>query len=125
MPGLERGMFLFYVGTSAENLQTAQAELFKEIAAVKKEGISDEELQSAKNQLIGAYKVWLQRTQDVAAKAAADEVCGADYLNYQKFEGRVRHITKECVARAARKYLDDYSYVLLTIKGEIGEDKGI
>ena len=111
-------MFIFYVGTSKENLETAKNELFKEIGLIKKDGITDEELLSAKKELTGAHKMWLQKIQNVASKAAADELCGAGYLNYTKFENRINHVTKECVVRAARKYLDDYSYVLLTIKGD-------
>ncbi len=117
LPGLERGMFIFYIGTSKENLDAAKNELFKEIALIKKDGVTDEELLSAKKELTGAHKMWLQKIQNVASKAAADELYGADYLNYTKFENRINHVTKECVVRAARKYLDDYSYVLLTIKG--------
>lgn len=118
LPGLERGMFILYVGTSRENLDAAKNELFKEIGLIKKDGITNEELLSAKKELAGAHKMWLQKIQDVASKAATDELSGADYLNYTKFEDRINRITKECVSRAARKYLDDYSYVLLTVKGK-------
>lgn len=118
LPGLERGMFVFYIGTAKENLNTAKDELFNEIGLIKKEGVTDEELRSAKKELSGAYKIWLQRTQDIAIRAATDELSGADHLDFMKFEERVKHITKECVDRAARKYLDDNSYVLLTIRGQ-------
>jgi zinc protease len=116
--GLERGMFIFYIGTSKENLEAAKNELFKEISLIKRDGIMGKELADAKKELIGSHRIWLQKIQDVASRAATDEACGADYLNYTKFEDRINHITKECVLRAARKYLDDHSYVLLTIKGK-------
>jgi len=117
LPGLERGMIIFYVGTTKKNLQTARTRILKELARLKKEGITSEELRSAKNQLIGFHQMGLQRVQDVARRITADELYGLGHGNYLKYGKRINHITRECVLRAAKKYLRDDSYVLLTIEG--------
>ncbi|MCM8781622.1 MAG: insulinase family protein [Candidatus Omnitrophica bacterium] len=115
--GIENGLIIFYIATTKENLNIATTELFKEIELLKNEGVSDGELRAAKNELIGLQRMWLQRSQDVAMRAALDELYGLGYDNFLKYEERIRRITKECVLRAAKKYLTTDSYVLLILKG--------
>lgn len=115
--GIEPGMIIFYIGTTKENLETVKRELFKEIELFKKEGLIDEELASSKSELIGLQKIGLQKIQNVALQASLDELYGLGYDNFLKYENRIRHITKECVQRAARKYLRPDSYVLVVLRG--------
>lgn len=117
LPGIEPGMIIFYIGTTKENLKTATEELFKEIEGLKKDGVDDEELKSAKSELVGLHQMSLQKIQDVTSRISVDELYGLGYDNLLRFEDRIKHITKECVVRAARKYLSSDSYVLVTIKG--------
>ncbi|MDD5449704.1 MAG: pitrilysin family protein [Candidatus Omnitrophica bacterium] len=118
IPGIEPGMIVFYIGTTNRNLALARDELFKEIELFTREGISDEELRSAKSELIGHRGMRLQKTADIAAEVSLNELFGLGYDNYLKYEERINHITKECALRAAKKYLNNYSYVLLTMEGQ-------
>jgi len=117
-PGIDTGMFIFYIATTKENLEIAKDELFKEISRLKKEGITAEEIRSSKKELIGLHQMGLQKIQDIALAASVGELYGLGYDNFLKYEDRINHITAECVVRAARKYLGDDSYVLLMIKGK-------
>jgi len=116
-PGIERGMIIFYIGTTNENLQRAEDELFKQIEILKTDGISDEELASAKSQLIGLHKIGLQKIQDVSMTAALGELYGLGWNNFLRYEKKITDVTKENVLNAAKKYLDSDSYVLLLVKG--------
>jgi len=116
-PGIDTGMIIFYAATTSENLETAKDALLKEISRLKKEGISAEELKSSRRELIGLHQMGLQKIRDIALTASVDELYGLGVDNLLKYEDRINHITKECVVRAARKYLGDNSYVLFMIKG--------
>lgn len=118
VPGIERGMIIFYAGTTRENLDRVKTELFNEIESLRKSGITDEELRAAKNELAGFQKISLQKIHNIGVNAALDELYGLGFKDFLNYEGRIRHITKECVVRAARKYLNPNSYALLLIKGK-------
>ncbi|MBI4335302.1 MAG: insulinase family protein [Candidatus Omnitrophica bacterium] len=117
IPGIEKGMIIFHIGTSNENLKTAKDELFNQIRILKTSGVSSEELRAAKTELAGLHQMGLQRPQDVAAKISSDELFGLGFDDLLQFERRINRVTKEAVMRAARKYLGENSYVLVTIKG--------
>lgn len=117
VPGLERGFVVFYVGTTKENMDMVRDELFKEIELLKKEGVTEEELRSAKNETVGLYRIGLQRSQDIGLKASLDELYGFRYDEYLKYDDRIGHITRQCLLRAARKYFNPNSYVLFMIRG--------
>ncbi len=123
IPGIERGLIVFYIGTTKENLETAREELFNEIGILKNKGVEARELKSARTELIGLQRIGLQRVQDVAMRASLDELYGSGYDDFLKYEDRIKHITKECILRAARKYLGDNSYVMVVIKGA-GKEAG-
>ncbi|MCX5715896.1 MAG: pitrilysin family protein [Candidatus Omnitrophica bacterium] len=115
--GIEPGMIVFYAGTTRKNIWTVKNEIFKEIERLKTEGITDEELKSAKSELIGLHKMGLQTIQDISMQAGLDELYGLGYDNTLKFEEMVTAVTKDTVLRTAQKYLKPDSYVLLTIEG--------
>ena len=115
--GIEPGMIMFYIATTKDKLATAKDTLLGEIDLLKKKGISGEELRAAKNELIGAHLMGLQKIQDAAVRAGIDELYGLGHDNLLKYEERIKRISADCVERAARKYLNDNSYVLLTVRG--------
>jgi len=122
--GVERGLIIFYIGTTKENLKTAKNELFKEIELLRTDGINDEELKSAKNELIGLHRIGLQRNQDVIMRATLDELYGLGFNNFREYEDKIRSVTKESVLQIARKYLDPNTYVLLIVEGTEQEVAG-
>ncbi|NQU74324.1 MAG: insulinase family protein [Candidatus Omnitrophica bacterium] len=115
--GIERGLIIFYIGTTKENLEIAKNELFKEIETLRADGINDEELEFAKSELIGLHRIGLQRSQDVIMRAALDELYGLGFNNFREYEDKIRGVTKESVLQAARKYLNPNAYVLLMMEG--------
>ncbi|MEI8175684.1 MAG: pitrilysin family protein [Candidatus Omnitrophota bacterium] len=117
IPGLEKGIIIFYIGTTRDKLTTAREELFKQIDLLTAHGITGDELRSASAELIGERRMHLQKVQDLAAQAALGSLYGIGYDDFLKYDDRIRHITKECVLRAARKYLRPNAYVLVSIKG--------
>jgi len=120
VPGIERGMIIFYIGTTKEHIAVAREELLKAIEGVQRDGVTSEELRYAKRELAGLHTISLQRIQDVSMQAALGELFGLGYDDFLKYEERVRHITRECVVRAARKYLDPHSYILVVVEGTKG-----
>jgi len=76
---VDPGFFAFYMGTSADKLDTAVADTLKEIAEVKKGGISQEEFERAKKCMIGTYEIGLQSNGAYADKMVYHELYGVGY----------------------------------------------
>jgi len=103
--GVDPGAFIFYVGTVRDKLKLAQRELLAEIRRLQEELISEEELERAKESLIGSRWIEWQRGVNMAAEVAADELLGVGYTEVYEFERKVRQVSREDIRRVARKYL--------------------
>ncbi len=76
---VDPGFFAFYMGTSADKLDTAVADTLKEIGEVKKGGVTQEEFERAKNWMIGTYEIGLQSNGSYADKMVYNELYGVGY----------------------------------------------
>ena len=82
---------------------------------LKKELISDEELQSAKEQLITSHRLALSTNQGLAQQATLDELYGLGFEHYRSYEKNIEEVTKEDIMAVASKYFDlNESVTLIT-----------
>ncbi|MBI5367845.1 MAG: insulinase family protein [Planctomycetes bacterium] len=103
---LEPGYFAFYIVTQPQNLEAAVAALRGEIETLKRDGVTDLELATAKNAVVGqAIGDW-QTNEAQAATVALDHLYGLGYLDHYRFPGRVEAVTREGILSAARQYFD-------------------
>jgi len=101
----EPGAFGVYLATKQENDQKAVAEIRKQLHKIQEETVSKEELDRAKNYLIGAYDLSLQTNQAQAGVLASYERYGLGYEDYWRWPERIQNVTAKQVRKAARKYL--------------------
>ena len=98
---------------------SAITEILKEMKNMREGVISDDELQLAKNYLIGSFSRSLESPQTIARFALNIERYGLPDDFYQNYLKNVSAITKQDIINAANKYLKpENAYIIVVGKGE-------
>ena len=114
---VDPGFFAFYMGTSADKLDTAVADTLKEIAGVKKGGITQEEFERAKKWMIGTYEIGLQSNGSYADKMVYNELYGVGYEETFSAPEKIAAVTLADVNRLAASVLDTGRYTIAILRG--------
>jgi len=105
LEGVDPGYMAVYMGTGPEKLKRALAGVRRELARIRREGITADELDRARRYLVGSYEIDLQRSSAQAATLAFNERYGLGVQEYRAYPEKILAVTAEEVLRAARKYL--------------------
>ncbi len=111
MIGIDPGLIYFYIGTEPQKVDEAEREILLEIEKIRKEGITVEELERARNGLLGDRKMQKQNLGSLAMMAALDELYGLGYDFSEKLEASYGTVTSQQVQAAAQKYLSQPSII--------------
>jgi zinc protease len=111
----EPGKFEVVVQTKNEFAGIAVKEILAQMNTIRKEPITDEELEDAKLFLTGSFPMRLETSRRIADFLAVKEFynLGDDYI--EKYPEYINSVTKEDVLRVAQKYLDPENYVLVIV----------
>lgn len=101
MIGVDPGAFVFYAGTRPDKIDEIERLMSAELERVIQQGIRQEELDRARNQILAEYEMSLQDNGGLALKCALDELygCGYDYLF--TLDSRISKLVPEDIKRAA------------------------
>lgn len=116
MQGLVPGLFMFYLGTDPQKIESVKAALLDEIAKLAAEGLTQDELARAKKKLLGQMQIANQSNDSFGYMAALDELYGLGFGYYKTLERSVEAVTLEEVKRVAAKYFQEQPYVLATVR---------
>ena len=99
------GPLLVRAGVNADNVDRAIASIDTEVAGMARDGVTDEELTSAKRYLIGSIPRSLETNEGIAQflQTAEQFDLGLDYDS--RLPGLVQSVTADDVAEAARRTL--------------------
>ena len=114
--GLDPGYFAFFVGTTAKNVGLCEKELLAEVERLQRDGVTKEELERAKNSVIGQRKVKMQDNADLAMVAGVDELNGLGCDFFQTVDAKYRVVTLDDIKRVAAKYLGTPGRAVITVK---------
>jgi len=115
MAGLDTGAFGVYIGTSPDKKDQAIESAWRELYALRETPVSPEELEKAKNVIIGHYELNLQTHGAQAMEEALDEIYGLGQDFGHRYIHEISKVTAEDVMAAARKYILPERYVLVTV----------
>lgn len=113
--GVDTGFMLFYAATTKANLQESKRIVFDAINSVRENMVSDEELDSAKKELISSHKIFMQTNAANSFQGALDELYSIGYDNMYRYEQEIKKVKKEDIKLAADKYLDPNAYAEVII----------
>jgi len=112
---LDPGFIGVYMGTRPDKLDTAIQAVLRELRKVKEEGLTEDEVERAKQYLIGTFEIGLQTNGAQASTMSLDELYGIGFDYHQKYPEEIQKVKKEDVHRVAQKYfaLDAYSLAII------------
>lgn len=102
---LETAPFITYMGTAPTNTDIAIEGLSTEVERIAKETLTDEELQGAKNKLLGQYALGKQTNGEIAQTFGWYETLGLGVEFDQTFQAAIPPITPAMAQEVASKYL--------------------
>lgn len=117
-PGIEHGFFGIYIGTAPGKEAEAIEGIKNEIAKLLEKGINNNELNRAKNYLVGNFEIGLQQNTAQAAKIAFDEIYGLGWDGYKTYSDKIFAVTKEDVVKVSKKFINLDKYTLAIVKNE-------
>ncbi len=103
---MERGVVAMYVGTRAENVAEACEIIGRELASVRDQGISDEELARAKEHVKGRMVLGLEASGMRMMRLARSILFGVPLLSLDEMLERVERVTAEDVGELASELYD-------------------
>lgn len=119
VPGMEGGYFGVYIGTAPQKEKEALEAIREQLRLILK-GVEEQELERAKNYIVGSFEIGLQRNSAQAATVGFDELYGIGAYEYRKFPEKILAVTADDVARVAGKYINPEAAAVAILKPEEG-----
>jgi zinc protease len=116
--GIDTGSFGIYIGTSPDKKKEAIASVWQELNRIRSTPITKEELDKAKNLLLGQYDLSLQTNSAQALDMALSETYGLGLDFGNQYVQAITQITADDVLKAAAKYIQPEHYVEVKVGAE-------
>jgi zinc protease len=104
---LSPAQFVVYMGTAPENTAIALEGLQTEVDRLRTDSLTLEELQSAKNKILGQYALGKQTNSQIAQIFGWYEMLGLGIDFDTRFQEEISAVTLESVQKAAWQYLTE------------------
>lgn len=121
-PGVQPGLFGFYIACDTSKIDNAVEGLFREIGKVRSDSLTEKEVKDSINNLIGNHLIHLQSTWSRSENSALNTLYGLGYDYDAVYVKNIAKVTLQDVNRVANKYLNPENCAILKILPE-GEDK--
>ncbi|MBI3326949.1 MAG: insulinase family protein [Nitrospinae bacterium] len=105
LEGLDPFVFFIYLATSPEKVDAALEGIRAELAKVREQGVTPQEVERAKQYLVGSYEIELQKNSSQAATLAFHERYGLGSQELEAYTEKILSVTPEVVQQVARAYL--------------------
>ena len=107
----------FVVSSAVRNEVVADAlrEVFKEIERIQTEPLTDEELNDAREGIIGRFALTLETYQDFVEAVASYKTRGVELERLSNWLGLMQAVTKEDVLQVAQDYLHPEDFIIVVV----------
>ncbi|MBW4464107.1 MAG: insulinase family protein [Pegethrix bostrychoides GSE-TBD4-15B] len=102
---IDTSHFVTYIGTAPENTATAMEGLHHEVQRLHETLLTPEELQSAKNKLLGQYALGKQTNGQIAQIFGWYEMLNLGVLYDEQFQQQVAEVTAADIQQAVQRHL--------------------
>jgi zinc protease len=100
------GVFAVKAAVQTEAVGLAVREVLREMRFLRQELVDEESLRGCQDFLVGAFPTTLQTVADIARRLEDLKVFELDDDYFTRYPEVLRHVTREDVREAARRYLD-------------------
>lgn len=121
-PFSDSGLFMLYAGTSSQNLSKVKGIILKELESVYKKGLSANELEFFKRQIMGSYILECDDVDSRMNSIAMNEIAFGQSRQVDNTLRDLEAVTIEDVHTYVKRYLDLEKLGLL-VMGDCNEDK--
>jgi len=104
---LDKSQFVVYLGTAPQNGEIAQEGLYNELKRLRETPLTTEEIQTAKNKLLGQYALSKQTNGEFAQVFGWYETLGLGIEYDTIFPQQISNVSIEDIQRVAEQYLQD------------------
>lgn len=101
---LDKSQFVVYMGTAPQNTPAAIAGLRGEVERLVEQELPEEELQAAKNKLLGQYALGKQTNAEIAQLYGWYEAIGLGIDFDDQFQEAITEVTSAMIHQTAQKY---------------------
>jgi zinc protease len=119
--GKQPGTFTGYIGTFPDKFTDVRHGFLREFEKIRDEPPTKEEVEDAKQYLLGGLPFRFTTTAGVAGQLLAAERYGLEFDFLEKFKKEVAAVTPADVQAVAKKYLDPKTLTVVAV-GPIGPD---
>ena len=116
-PRILKGNFVMYIGTNPQTLNTAKTKLFEEINKIKTEYVGTQELQEAKDKLIGQFIIGQETNLEKASSLGWFEASGRGYNFKKEYVNLINNVTEFDIIEVANKYFNN-NYVISIVTNQ-------
>jgi zinc protease len=113
--GVDPGVFGIYFGCAPDVVERAVAGVLAELARLRDEPVSADELGEARKYLLGSYEISLQTNASQADELAFNEVYGLGVEGADRYREALAQVTPAAVQAAARGYFTLNAYTLAVV----------
>jgi zinc protease len=110
--GLGAGPWIVFAGVAPGDVDRAIDGILVEIARLREELVTEEELADAQDYMTGILPLSLETNNGVAGALIEIELYGLGLDFLRRYPGLIRAVTREDVRAVAQKYLDTDNYAL-------------
>jgi zinc protease len=114
-PGKYPGSFQVVLQTKNSSAREAISLILQQIELIRKEPVSEKELEGAKKYLIGSFPMRLDTQGKLVNFLTQVEYFGLGLDYPEKYPSLIKSVSQEEVLRVAKKYLDPKNYILVIV----------
>lgn len=108
---MDKSFLALYIGTEPKNIELVKSKFLEEMTKLKTEKVCEDELNDAKQKIIGGYLMGQETNQQKASLLGWFEIVDKGYKYTYNFPEKINSVTAEDVMEIANKYFNS-PYVL-------------
>lgn len=113
--GCHRGLFAVYMGCSPHKLEDARQGISRVWEGICRDGLSQAELERARNYLIGSHESDMQRADAQCMTMALMELYGLGFDDFETYAQKLQGISKESVQKVAQRMIWEQQHVSIQV----------
>lgn len=117
--GILDGAFIAYIGTNSKSVEQAKNSILEEFEMLKKEMVTTNELNDAKDKLLGQFLLSLETSLDEASLLNYYSILGFDLNALEEYKKLILEVTQSDIIEVANKYFSrPYLYTVVKEKSK-------
>ena len=109
------GAFIAYIGTNENSIEEAKNGILAEIETIKTEMVTTQELNDAKDKLLGKFLLSLETNMDEADLLSWYSTLGRDLNALEEYKEMIKNVSQNDIIEIANKYFSK-PYIYTVVK---------